>query len=183
MTSEQLSLMERAELLLRTTRFVTLATLAEDGEPWASTVNYVLRIDGVPRLIWYSMREARHSRAIDAHPLTTGSLFRTDLGPSAPLGLDGLQFTGWARAVDGGRLQAVRDHYYHLNFPDEAVRRQWMLPEQQFREDGPRRFYELAIKDWWLLDVERWLRDKVDQRIALPSPELFAKHFGDRAAP
>lgn len=183
MNSAHLSLMERADLLLRTTRFVTLATLSGDGEPWASTVNYVPLLDGPPRLIWYSMREARHSRNIDARPLTTGSLFRTDLGPSAPLGLDGLQFTGLARAVESNRIQEVRDHYYRLNFPDETLRRQWMLPEQQFNGDGPRRFYELTIRDWWLLDVERWLHDKVDQRIALPSPELFAKHFQASATP
>ncbi|AKT42052.1 pyridoxamine 5'-phosphate oxidase family protein [Chondromyces crocatus] len=170
MRAEEAALLQRAAVLLKTTGYVTLSTVSDEGEPWASTVAYTPRVEGVPRLIWYSMRGARHSRNIEAHPAICGSIFRTDLGASSPLGLDGLQLRGSARAVPAQELPPIRDYFYETLFPDEGVRRQWMLPESEFTGDGPRRFYELTIKEWWLLDVDRWLVDKVDQRIALPGP-------------
>ena len=35
--------------------------------------------------------------------------------------------------------------------------------------DGPRRFYLLTVNRWWLLDIERWMRDKHDTRIEIPN--------------
>ena len=64
----------------------------------------------------------------------------------------------------------MADHhrvYYELNFPDEAVRAQWLPPLSEFTGDGPRRFYLLTVSRWWLLDIERWLRDKHDTRIEI----------------
>ncbi|MFY2557233.1 pyridoxamine 5'-phosphate oxidase family protein [Corallococcus terminator] len=175
MTPEVQKLAQRAALLLRSTHFVTLATVSPTGEPWASTVGYVHTLDGSVRLVWYSMREARHSRNIEHQPLVTGSIFRTDLGASAALGLDGLQFQARAQAVEGPRFEQTREHFYRLNFPDEQVRRQWMLPESEFIGAGPRRFYEATLEAWWLLDVDQWLVDKRDMRIALPAPATFVE--------
>lgn len=163
---------ERAARLLHGARFMTLATCEADGAPWASTVNYVVSPGEGVVLVWYSMREARHSRNLAREGRVAATIFRTDLAPAqSPLGLDGLQLTGRAAAVDGDALERTHAQYYLSNFPDEAVRREWQLPLSQFCGEGPRRFYRLTVEAWWLLDIARWQRDKVDARLALPVPD------------
>ncbi|MER7759682.1 pyridoxamine 5'-phosphate oxidase family protein [Streptomyces sp. NPDC097619] len=161
-------LVERSEFLVENARFVTLATEGADG-PWASTVNYVPLRDPL-RLLWYSLRQARHSRNIEARAAVSGSLFLTGL--DSPLTLDGAQFTATAQAVGPGELEELSRWYYERNFPDEAVRARWRLPLEEFRGDGPRRFYLLTVREWWLLDTDGWLRDMNDRRIGVPLPAL-----------
>lgn len=156
---------ERVELLLQTAGFVTLATVDAAAIPWASTVNYVLLREPELRLVWYSMRDAQHSRNIEEGSVVSGSIFRTDLTPEqSPVGLDGIQLIGRGGAVPDSRAENIHAEYYRLNFPDEAVRKEWMLPLEQFTRSGSRRFYELSVEKIWLLDIERWLADKGDYR-------------------
>lgn len=157
-------LTERSDHLIENARFMTLATEGPEG-PWASTVNYVPLREPL-RLLWYSLRRARHSRNIESRPGLSGSAYLTGL---PGFGLDGAQFTGTAHAVEDPReLDAMSEWYYERNFPDEEVRRQWRLPPQEFRGDGPRRFYCLEVRQWWLLDIDQWLVDMNDQRIGVP---------------
>ncbi|MFE9429022.1 hypothetical protein ACFYNO_39440 [Kitasatospora sp. NPDC006697] len=90
-------------------------------------------------------------------------------------GLDGAQYTGHCQEVAPEALARHHRLYYERNFPDARVRRQWLLPEDDFRGDGPRRFYTVTVHQWWLLDIERWLVDKYDQRIHVPL-EAIADH-------
>jgi uncharacterized protein YhbP (UPF0306 family) len=162
------SLLERSTSLLDNARFLTLATRGAE-EPWAATVNFV-PLRSPLRLLWYSLRSARHSRHIAENPRVAASIFMTGL---PGLGLDGAQLAGTCESVE----DRVADHhrlYYELNFPDEALRAQWLLPLSEFTVDGPRRFYLLTVSRWWLLDIERWLRDKHDTRIEIPdAPHLL----------
>lgn len=160
---EQASLTERSCRLFTQGRFMTLAT-AHDGTPWASTVNFVAL--GAPlRLLYYSLTRARHSRNIELSAQVAGSVFMTGL---PGFGLDGLQFTGECRAVDEPELEETHQLYYELNFPDPVTRTEWTLPVSEFRDDGPRRFYLVTVRELWLLDIDRWLADKHDQRVAVP---------------
>ncbi|WP_051242608.1 pyridoxamine 5'-phosphate oxidase family protein [Stappia stellulata] len=175
--AELIAARQRVEFLLRTARFVTLATADPETGPWASTVNYILCEDNDIRLLWYSMRDAQHSRNIERTSAISGSIFRTDLTPEqSPLGLDGVQFSGHCRAVPVARVANVHEEYYRLNFPDEALRKQWMLPLDQFTGAGPRRFYEFVLEKMWLLDIERWLLDKEDRRFEVNLNELAASN-------
>ncbi|THJ46004.1 pyridoxamine 5'-phosphate oxidase family protein [Burkholderia sp. LS-044] len=177
--NELRSLQERTFWLIRNTRFMTLATSDNNGEPWASTVNYVPVVDHQIHLLWYSMKGARHSLNITTRSGVTGSIFRADLVPAlSPLGLDGIQFGGIAREVDESSAIAMHAAYYRLNFPDEAIRQNWMLPIDEFIGSGVRRFYKLTIDAWWLLDIDQWLRNKEDRRVELPSPDQLALEFG-----
>jgi hypothetical protein len=163
------SLARRSRFLLDNARFVTLATSGPDG-PWASTVNFVALNDPL-RLLWYSQRTARHSQNIAATPRISGSLFLTGLtGADAPAGLplDGGQLTGTCHEVSGDELPDLYHSYYQKNFPDEAVRQQWLLPLTDFHDDGPRRFYLLTVDRMWLFDAERWTVDRSDTRIEVP---------------
>ncbi|MFH9106875.1 pyridoxamine 5'-phosphate oxidase family protein [Streptomyces albus] len=164
---ERESLTERSCRLLTQGRFMTLAT-AHDGIPWASTVNFVAL--GAPlRLLYYSLVRARHSRNIELSAQVAGSVFMTGL---PGFGLDGAQFTGECRAVDTSGLEEIHQLYYELNFPDPVTRTEWTLPLSEFRDAGPRRFYLVTVRELWLLDIDRWLADKHDQRIAVPLDTL-----------
>lgn len=161
------SLSQRANRLLDTTSFITLATYNDARTPWASTVNYVV-LRSPLRLVWYSMAQAQHSINIERHPLLSGSIFRTDLGDSSPpAGLDGLQLLGDGRSLPDGEARDMHSLYYRLNFPDPDARQAWELPMEEFLEGGPRRFYEIRPRSLWLLDLDQWREDKVDRRIAV----------------
>ncbi|WP_124376980.1 pyridoxamine 5'-phosphate oxidase family protein [Pseudomonas synxantha] len=161
---------ERCRRLLCTTRFITLATASVQGSPWASTVNYVYRRQ-TESLLWYSMSDSLHSQNIDHDPNISGSIFRTDLGTSAPpVGLDGIQLSGFARSVPDDEIEVVYEEYYRTNFPDVLTRAQWALPLSDFKKNGKRSFYILTIQRLWLLDLERWSYDKNDQRIEVELP-------------
>lgn len=157
------NLLERSTSLLDNARFLTLATRSAE-ESWAATVNFV-PLRSPLRLLWYSLRSARHSRHIAENPQIAASIFMTDL---PGLGLDGAQLIGTCESVED-RVAEHHRLYYELNFPDETVRAQWLLPLSEFTMDGPRRFYLLTVNRWWLLDIERWLRDKHDTRIEIPN--------------
>ncbi|WP_031465038.1 pyridoxamine 5'-phosphate oxidase family protein [Sciscionella sediminilitoris] len=156
------SLIDRSNVLIETGQFVTLATHSPENA-WASTVNFV-PLRGPLRFLWYSQRHVRHSRNIDVAPEIAGSIFRTDAANE--LGLDGAQFTGIARAIEeAAELAEYADFYYTRNFPDEQVREQWRRPLSEFHGEGHRRFYEVTVNGWWLLDVGHWLATMNDQRI------------------
>jgi uncharacterized protein YhbP (UPF0306 family) len=162
------NLLERSASLLDNARFLTLATRNSE-ESWAATVNFV-PLRSPLRLLWYSLRSARHSRHIIENPQIAASIFMIGL---PGLELDGAQLTGTCQPVED-RVADYHQLYYELNFPDETVRAQWLLPLSEFTRDGPRRFYLLTVNRWWLLDIERWRRDKYDTRIEVPNaPHLL----------
>ncbi|MBC3215921.1 MULTISPECIES: pyridoxamine 5'-phosphate oxidase family protein [Serratia] len=172
-----MSLAQRSLYLLNSARFFTLASQRAGDIPWASTVNYVPLFNPL-RLVWYSMSSARHSRNIGLRAEVSGSLFRYDMQETSPLGLDGAQFTGSAREIPQNECEHIHQDYYRLNFPDALERARWQLPLHEFYGGGPRRFYELLIGDWWLLDIEGWLQTKEDRRVpvdlsllVVPKPE------------
>ncbi|NTY86600.1 pyridoxamine 5'-phosphate oxidase family protein [Serratia fonticola] len=161
-----MSQIARSLALLNGARFFTLASRSLDDSVWAATVNFVPAYSPV-KMIWCSMRSARHSENIRQHPQVSGSVFRTDLQGESPLGLDGAQFTGVSRELSEHENAATHDYFSCCNFPDEALRDEWMPPLSEFMGEGKRRFYELTITEWWLLDIERWLETRQDQRIAV----------------
>ncbi|AOY00491.1 pyridoxamine 5'-phosphate oxidase family protein [Jeongeupia sp. USM3] len=165
---------QRAALLLQGARLVTLATTDADGRPWDLTANYVFLAGRPVQLLWYSMRDALHARNIADNPRVTGSIFRVDLAPPVlEPGLDGLRFSGKARAVAGGDVELAHERYFRLGFPDEQLRKQWMLPLADFTEAGSRCFYTLTIEAWWLLDIGRQ-QDRQDRHGNLPEPAQIA---------
>lgn len=160
-------LVARSVFLLDNARFLTLATHGPGG-PWAATVNYV-PLRSPLRLLWYSSRRARHSTDLGAHPKAAASLFLTGL---PGFGLDGAQLSGTCQEVAADDVAEYHRHYYETNFPDEVVRAEWLLPTTEFVADGPRRFYLMTVERWWLLDIDRWLRDKHDQRVEVLVEDL-----------
>jgi putative heme iron utilization protein len=96
---------EAARTLLAQTRTATLATLSEDGGPWASLVVYGLLEDGAPALLVSTLAEhgrnlARDPRAslMVAAPATAGD----------PLARGRVTLAGRASRPDGERAAAAR---------------------------------------------------------------------------
>jgi uncharacterized protein YhbP (UPF0306 family) len=164
---------QRSLYLLNHARFFTLASFGQDRLAWASTVNYVAIFEPL-RLLWYSMRSAKHSINISLNAEVSGSLFLNNMQGISPLGLDGAQFTGIAREIPEYECEKAHHDYYLLNFPDALERARWQLPLHEFYGSGPRRFYELIPGNWWLLDIDTWLKTKVDKRISVPLTHLMA---------
>lgn len=159
-----MSLIERSLSLLQNTRFFTLASRSLAGEVWASTINYVPAFSPI-RIIWCSEHIAKHSGNIRQHAQVSGSIFRTDLQGVSPLGLDGAQFTGLCREIPENEIDEIYDYFSLNNYPDETSRAMWMPPLSEFKGDGVRRFYELKITEWWILDIDGWLETRQDRRI------------------
>lgn len=155
---------QRARRLLDHARFMTLATSGPDGA-WASTVNTVTLYRPL-RLLWYSLRDARHSTSIAATPQITAAVYLTGLETSA-IGLDGAQLSAECHEVPEKDVASYHEQYYRLNFPDPDVRREWMLPANGFSGSGPWRFYVAHVRQFWLFDIDRWLVDKHDTRMEL----------------
>lgn len=166
-----MDLTQRSFYLLESARFFTLASQNADSTPWASTLNYV-PLFGPLRLVWYSMKSARHSENIRRNAEVSGSLFRYDMQETSPLGLDGAQFTGSAREIPQSECERVHHDYYRLNFPDLLERARWEIPLEEFYGDGERRFYEITINEWWLLDIDGWLKTKNDDRVPVAVDQL-----------
>lgn len=163
------TLVERSHHLLANARYMTLAST--DGTlPWASTVNFVA-LHHPLRLLYYSLHTARHSRNVERNSLVSGALHLTGL---PGFGLDGAQFIGHCHAAGPEAVEELHRSYYDINFPDEHTRSAWLLPSSDFHGPGPRRFYVVEVFNWWLLDIDRWLQDKHDQRIAVPLEQITA---------
>lgn len=161
-----MSRVERSLFLLKNARFFTLASRSHDGEVWASTVNFVPAFSPLC-LVWCSLGTARHSENIEMCPQVSGSVFMTDIKAPSVLGLDGAQFTGKGREIPREELEKYYNYFAVNNFPDEALRRKSMPPLTDFTDDPCRRFYELKIKEWWLLDVDCLLKSRIDQRVGV----------------
>lgn len=107
MTTEDL--VGRARAMLAANQYLTLATAAADGRPWASTVWYAAIDRSSPDrlvldLVWLSWPQARHSRNIGDRPEVGISVFDS----SQPAGTgDGLQLSALAEQVPAAELDAV----------------------------------------------------------------------------
>jgi heme iron utilization protein len=99
---------EEARTLVASTNVATLATLSEDGGPWASLVTFGALDDGAPVLLVSTLAEhgrnlARDGRAslVVAQPSPTGD----------PLAAGRVTLAGTARTPQGARADAARAAY------------------------------------------------------------------------
>jgi putative heme iron utilization protein len=98
---------EEARTLVAQERMAALATVGEDGAPWASLVRYTARADGTPILRLSTLAE--HGRNVVRDP--RASLMISDGG-----GLDG------GRVTLAGRVEATGDAVTFSDFTSYALR-------------------------------------------------------------
>jgi putative heme iron utilization protein len=106
---------EEARTLMATTNVATLATLSEDGGPWASLVTFGMLPDGAPVLFVSTLAEHGRNLQRDAR----ASLVVAQPSPSGdPLAAGRVTVAGRARMPAGDQERAARAAY--LTGVDEA---------------------------------------------------------------
>lgn len=97
-----------AKRLLRSIRAGALATLAQDGFPFASLVNVATDFDGAPLLLMSSL--SAHTRHLDADP--RASILLAETGKGDPLAHPRLTVTGRAVKIgDGAERARIRGRF------------------------------------------------------------------------
>ena len=84
---------EAARRILETNRYVVLATVDAQGEPWATPVWFAH--DGLDVLLWVSPPESRHSQALATEPRLAVTVFDSGVEPG-----HGTAFYGRGRAAE-----------------------------------------------------------------------------------
>src|SRR3954447_25549929 len=106
---------EEARTLVAATNVATLATLSEDGSPWASLVTFAALTDGAPVLFVSTLAEHGRNLARDGR----ASVVVAQPSPSGdPLAAGRVTLAGTARRPEGADADAARAAY--LTGVDEA---------------------------------------------------------------
>jgi len=129
---------EEARTLVALTNVATLATLSDDGGPWASLVTYAALEDGSPVLFVSTLAEHGRNLLRDGR----ASLVVAQPSPDGdPLAAGRVTLAGVARRPEGDQEQAARDVYgstvpgaqYVLTFSDFSL---YVLEVQRVRWVG-----------------------------------------------
>jgi len=129
---------EEARTLVAGTNVATLATLTQDGDPWASFVTYGALDDGSPVLC--VSRLAEHGRNLDADPRASLAVVQPD-APADPLASARVTLAGVARRPSDDELLAARAVHlaavpaarYYIDYSDFSL---WVLDVQRVRWVG-----------------------------------------------
>ena len=84
---------DAARRILEANRYVVLATVDAQGEPWATPVWFAHH--GLDTLLWVSPPESRHSQALAAEPRVAATVFDSGVEPG-----HGTAFYGRGRAAE-----------------------------------------------------------------------------------
>lgn len=128
---------EEARTIVAATNTATLATLTEDGAPWASFVTYGL-LDGQPVLC--VSRLAEHGRNLAGDARASLAVVSPDL-PDDPLAGARITLAGRAERPEGEEAAAAREAYmaavpaakYYIDFSDFTL---WVLRVERVRWVG-----------------------------------------------
>ncbi|WP_433520340.1 HugZ family protein [Nocardia pseudovaccinii] len=128
---------EEARTVAATTNIATLASLSEDGGPWASFVTYGL-LDGQPVLC--VSRMAEHGRNLAADPRASLSVVSPDV-PADPLAGTRITLAGVAERPVGAEAAAAREAHlaavpaakYYVDYSDFSL---WVLRVRRVRWVG-----------------------------------------------
>jgi uncharacterized protein YhbP (UPF0306 family) len=130
----------QAHHILRTERFLTLATVNRSGFPWASPLLY--GYDAELTLYWSSAIASRHSVNLDE---TQGRCAVTMFDSHASPGkIAGLFLTGVAGLVSENQVAQAMEHLFDRM--DQRPHR----TAADYLGDSPRRFYQFQPREIWL---------------------------------
>lgn len=153
----------RAARIIRSARYLSLATATPERGPWAAQLQYAW-FTGPFRLVVGSSATSRHYCDINATGIAAATISTL---PDAVFGLDGLQVAGGCRTLSGSDLEAVVPAFYSQMFTDPAAADAHALPLSQLDEPGPQRLLELRPREIWILDLDRWDDEGVSARRAV----------------
>jgi uncharacterized protein YhbP (UPF0306 family) len=162
----------RTRRLLEKARYLNLATVSPEGQPWAATLEYAWLTDPL-RFVFGSAGLSRHGLNISLAPSVGGALFVAPSTPGPDIGaVDGAQFTGTCGAISADELGDYYSDFYRVVFPDPEQRARLRLKPSQLRPPAAHRLYVVIVEEWWLIDTRTWEHDRIDRRTEVPLAEL-----------
>ena len=129
----------KAKVILDAIKYATLATVSSDGNPWNSSVYYV--VDENYNLYWASYTESQHSQNIRA----SGKVFIAVYDSTVPWGTGtGVFIQARAREVTEQQEIAKACRLRQARVPEANQ------PPENFMGDKPRRIYRATPQQIWI---------------------------------
>lgn len=161
------NVVERAAKIIKTNRYLTIATYDREGV-WCSPLNYV--VGPGEHLVFYSAHDARHSKAIGKSGKVSGAIFNS-AAPSSEV--DGLQFAGTCQVLKRESLEAAHEHYFRVNFANEEERQYWYRDVAKFSEGAKHRFYGIELREIYVIDFDSIEAERLDQRVRVHIDDVW----------
>ena len=138
---------EKARQIIKANQYMTLATVGEDGVPWAAPVYYAF--DERFNFFFVSAMDSRHVHDLSKTRTVAAAIF--DSRVAAGEG-DGVQLQGRARAVVAAELVHALRVYFTRRFLDPRDREKHMDP-RKYAHNGLMWFYKIAPTQVFTLDL------------------------------
>ncbi|MGB3439796.1 MAG: pyridoxamine 5'-phosphate oxidase family protein [Actinophytocola sp.] len=162
------SLATRTRRLLDEAKYLSLATVSTDEQPWSTVLQYAWLPDPL-RFLFGSAIQSRHSNDITTRPLVSGSLF---VAGNELMAVDGAQFNGVCRELSSAEVELYHATFYDAVLPDAKDRAEYTLPASALVAPAPHRLYLVEVEQWWLVDTRTWAEDRIDRRVKIPLSAL-----------
>ena len=166
MTYTKQDLQRIAEDVLRSNRFLTLATSRRDGKPWVAPLMYA--VDKSDRFYWVSGFEAVHSRHIAENSNVALVIFDSDPEYGKA---QALYCSATAKELADRELEFGCEVFYRMRFPDAAERAAKGRTRTDFEGDSPRRMYQAVGVEFSILHPSKQhpkYGSLVDYRVVIP---------------
>lgn len=163
---------EMAANIIRTNRFLSLATTNSKSEVWVTPLSYVC--DEKCDFYLTTAIDSVHIDNIKINPYVAFSIFNSTLRVSD---IDGLQIRGIIGEVERADLERVVKMYYQHVFPDLEERKLWEAPAEYFTQDEfpVYRFFQITPIEVYKRDT---INIDVDRRVKIDIPKLSASLKG-----
>jgi uncharacterized protein YhbP (UPF0306 family) len=157
---------QMARNIIKTNRFLSLATRNNKDEVWATPLSY--SVDSDYNFYFTTAVDSIHIDHIRENPYVAFSIFDSTRRVSD---IDGIQIKGIVGEVEKERLPTIVKQYYLQVFPDADERAEWESPWEQFtKDDFPvYRFFQIIPLEIYKRDTDN---DEVDRRVKINIDDL-----------
>ena len=164
--SEDIAIQQKAQQILDSNLYLTIAVADEHGEPWIANLYYAVTDDGT--FYWYSSKETRHSKLIAKNPKVALSIFdSTATGDDVDalyIQADAYEVTDKLELLKGLKVYALR--MLKTKFADKQAANRFQEQYQDFQAASKLRLYKaIPAKRWKCGPTEMYNEKFVDSRV------------------
>jgi uncharacterized protein YhbP (UPF0306 family) len=157
---------QKAQQILDSNLYLTIAVADEHGEPWIANLYYAVADDGT--FYWYSSKETRHSKLIARNPKVALSIFNsTATGDSVDalyIQANAYEVTDKLELVKGLRVYASK--MLKTKFADKQAATRFQEQYQDFQAASKLRLYKaIPAKTWKCGPTEVYNEKFMDSRV------------------
>ncbi|WKZ23862.1 MAG: pyridoxamine 5'-phosphate oxidase family protein [Candidatus Dojkabacteria bacterium] len=166
--------LEKVIRILTEVRYLSLATLGDNSQPWISTIFYAYNknLD----FIWMSKKDTRHSQNIEKNPSVALNMYW--VGPGHD-NVDALYIEAQAQEITGLRatiasLSTYTQRLLQQKFFNSSEAKKFLAHPEDFLKEAPFRLYKASpTAVYKFVQLENWKDKLVDGRLAIPVPEII----------